>query len=432
MHSEPEVIQLPSPLAGLGLGERGAMASVGNVFSQAKHPLSPALSHEGRGGHAAPRLLSLDVFRGFTIAAMVLVNNPGDWGHIYAPLRHAAWNGWTFTDWIFPFFLFICGVSLTFSITRAFASGAAKHTILFQLWRRAAIIVLIGLTLNFIPAFSFETLRYPGVLQRIGLCIVVAAPIVIWCDLRGQVVWAVGLVVFYALVQLLIPVPDANGVVGAGVLEPGRDVGAFIDRAVMSGHLWVQAKTWDPEGLLSTAPAVASLLFGVLTGRWLQSAAAPATKTAWMMVAGLLALWIGVILDALLMPINKSLWTPSYTVLMTGWALLLLAVIFWLIDACDFARVRVLSARIARPLEMYGVNALFIFAFSGLVAKMLGYFKVPSDSGTLISVKAWLVAQLSQLPLSPVNVSLLFAVLFNLSMFAVAALLWQRKIFIKV
>ena len=151
-----------------------------------------------------------------------------------------------------------------------------------------------------------------------------------------------------------------------------------------------------------------------------------------MMSAGLLALWIGVMLDAVLMPINKSLWTPSYTVFMTGWALLLFALSFWLIDACESARVRTLAARIVRPLEMYGVNALFIFAFSGLVAKMLGYCKLQSDAGAVISVKAWLVALLSQLPVSPVNVSLLFAVLFNLSMLAVAALLWRRKIFIKV
>lgn len=432
MHSEPEVIHLTSPPAGEGLGQRETAALATHVVAQATIPLTPALSRQGRGGRAAPRLLSLDVFRGFTIAAMVLVNNPGDWAHIYAPLRHAAWNGWTFTDWIFPFFLFICGVSLTFSTTRALAAGVSKSRVMLQLWRRAAIIILIGLTLNFIPAFSFETLRYPGVLQRIGLCIVVAAPVVIWCDLRGQVVWAVGLLVFYALVQLLVPVPDANGVVVTCVLEPGRDVGAFIDRAVMSGHLWVQSKTWDPEGLLSTLPAVATLLFGVFTGRWLQSVSNPATKTAWMMVVGLLALWIGLMLDAALVPINKSLWTPSYAVFMTGWALLLLAVSYWVIDACDSARVRMLVAKLARPLEMYGVNALFIFAFSGLVAKMLGYFKVPSDAGTLISLKAWLFAQLSQLPLSPVNVSLLFAVLFNLSMLAVAAFLWRRKIFIKV
>ena len=379
-----------------------------------------------------PRLLSLDVFRGFTIAAMVLVNNPGDWAHIYAPLDHAEWNGWTFTDWIFPFFLFICGVSLTFSTTRALAADTPKRAVMLQLWRRAAIIIFIGLTLNFIPAFSFETLRYPGVLQRIGLCIFIAAPIVLCCNLRGQVLWSIGLLAFYAVVMLCVPIADVSGVVATGVLEPGKDVGAFIDRAVMSGHLWAHAKTWDPEGLFSTLPAVATLLFGVFVGRWLQSASAPATKSMWMMIAGLLALWIGAILDATLMPINKSLWTPSYAVFMTGWALLLLAVSYWVIDACDSARVREAASRIARPLEMYGVNALFIFAFSGLIARMLGYFKVQSDTGTLISVKAWLFSRLSQLPLSSTNTSLLFAVLFNLSMLAVAAFLWRRKIFIKV
>ncbi len=380
----------------------------------------------------APRLLSLDVFRGFTIAAMVLVNNPGDWAHIYAPLRHAVWHGWTFTDWIFPFFLFICGVSLTFSTARALAVGTSKRIVMRKLWRRAAIIMLIGLTLNFIPAFSFETLRYPGVLQRIGLCIGMAAPIVLFCGLRAQIALTFGLMAVYAAVMLLLPISDANGVVAAGALEPGRDVGAFIDRALMSGHLWTQSKSWDPEGLFSSLPAVATLLFGVFTGRWLQSASAPAAKAAWMMVAGLLSLWVGVILDVALMPINKSLWTPSYVVFMTGWALLLFAVSYWLIDGCDSSRVRRGAATVARPLEIYGQNALFIFAFSGLIAKMLGYFKVQSDTGTLISVKAGLVALLSQLPLSPVHVSLLFAVLLNLTMLGVAAWLWRRKIFIKV
>ncbi len=363
---------------------------------------------------------------------MVLVNNPGDWAHIYAPLRHAVWHGWTFTDWIFPFFLFIVGVSLTLSTSRSINAGTEKQTILLQSWRRALVIILIGLTLNFIPSFSLETLRYPGVLQRIGLCILIAAPIVLWCRPRGQLVWAIALMAVYAWVQLFVPVPDANRVIGTALLEPARDVGAYIDRALMSGHLWAQAKTWDPEGLLSTLPAVSSLLFGALTGHWLQSSNSPVTRTAWMMVVGLFALWLGVILDAVLMPINKPLWTPSYTVFMTGWALLLFALCYWLIDACDSERVRSRAAWFAKPLEMYGVNALFIFAFSGLVAKMLGYFKVPDETGALRSVKTWLFTVLNQLPLSPVDASLLFAVLFNALMLLVAWALWRNKIFIKV
>ena len=378
------------------------------------------------------RLLSLDVFRGFTIASMVLVNNPGDWSHVYAPLRHAPWNGWTFTDWIFPFFLYIVGVSLTLSTTRALTAGASQRDVCLQLWRRALIIIAIGLTLNFIPSFDLETLRYPGVLQRIGACIVLAAPIALWSGVRGQLVWAIVLMVIYSALMLLLPVPDANGVVASGVLEPGRDVGAFVDRALMSGHLWVQSKTWDPEGVLSTLPAVSSLLFGTLTGHWLQAPNSPSAKTAWMMVAGLIALLIGVLLDVLLMPINKSLWTPSYTVFMTGWALLMFAAAYWLIDACDSKRIRARATAWSKPFAIYGVNALFIFAFSGLVAKMLGYFKLQGAEGTMISIKAWLFAVLGQLPLSSVNASLLFALLFNLSMFLVAWWLWRSKIFIKV
>ena len=378
------------------------------------------------------RLRSLDVFRGFTIASMVLVNNPGDWAHIYAPLRHAVWNGWTFTDWIFPFFLFIVGVSLTLSTTRSINTGTSKQTTFLQLWRRALVIILIGLALNFIPSFDFATLRYAGVLQRIGVCILIAAPIVLWCCARGQLAWAVALMAVYAAVMLLVPVPDVTGVTNTALLEPGRDVGAYVDRVLMSGHLWAQSKTWDPEGLLSTLPAVSSVLFGALTGHWLQSSSSPVGKTVWMMVAGLVALWIGVVLDAALMPINKSLWTPSYTVFMTGWALLLFAVCFWLIDACDSERVRARARWIAKPLEMYGVNALFIFAFSGLIAKMLGYFKVQMDTGAMVSVKTWLFAALSQLPLAPVNLSLLFAMLFNTLLLLVAWALWRNKIFIKV
>ena len=378
------------------------------------------------------RLRSLDVFRGFTIAAMVLVNNPGDWANIYAPLRHAVWHGWTFTDWIFPFFLFIVGVSMALSSMRAINAGAHKTALLLQLWRRALVIIAIGLALNFIPSFNFDTLRYPGVLQRIGLCIVIAAPMVLWWRARYQCVAAVVLMVIYAALMLGLPVADVTGVVSTGLLEPGRDTGAALDRAVMAGHLWAQAKTWDPEGLLSSLPAVSSVLFGALVGHWLLADKPAASKTAWMMVAGLMALWIGVVLDGLLMPINKSLWTPSYAVFMTGIALLVFAACYWLIDACDDELVRQRATWLAKPLEIYGVNALFIFAFSGLVAKALGYFKVQAAQGNLVSVKVWLFNGLSHAPLAPINVSLVFALLFNVLMFGVAWALWRNKIFIKV
>ncbi len=382
------------------------------------------------------RLVSLDAFRGFTIAGMVLVNNPGDWGSLYPQLAHAEWNGWTFTDWIFPFFLFICGVSMTFSLAnrRAANPGAVedKLAMMLLLWKRAGIIFLIGLTLNFIPNFNLDTLRIPGVLQRIALCTALAAPIVLWFSWRQQCVWIVALLAFYTAAMLLIPVPDVNGVVVAGALEPGRDLGAYVDRIFLTGHMWVKSKTWDPEGLFSTIPALTSMLFGVLLGHWLAVDASRAEKTVWMMIAGLLCLWIGAMLDATLMPINKSLWSASYAVFMTGWGLLVFACFYWLIDGSDSARLRKQSQKWFLPLTIYGMNALFIFAFSGLVAKLLGLIKFAGDDGKMLSLKAMLYAPIKASSLAPVNQSLLFAVLFNLTMFVIGWVMWRRKWFIKV
>ena len=378
------------------------------------------------------RLVSLDAFRGFTIAGMVLVNNPGDWAHIYSQLGHAEWNGWTFTDWIFPFFLFICGVSMTLSLGRRAAAGEDKAALLRQLAKRAALIFLIGFLLNLIPAFDFATVRIPGVLQRIALCTLLAAPIVVYGSWRQQCFWIVALLALYTGLMLLVPVPDVQGRIGAGVLEPGRDFGAFIDRLLLDGHLWVKSKTWDPEGLVSTLPALCSQLFGVLAGRWLLSNYSTAEKTVWMMLAGLACLLIGTLIDASFMPINKSLWSTSYCIAMTGWALLLFSVFYWLMDANASAPLREQSQRAFLPFTIYGMNALFIFALSGLIAKMLWFIKFSSADGSALSFKARLYAPLQALPVSPVNASLLFALLFNALMFLVAWGMWKRKWFVKV
>ena len=378
------------------------------------------------------RLISLDAFRGFTIASMVLVNNPGDWGNNYPQLGHAEWNGWTFTDWVFPFFLFICGVSMTFSLGRRAEAGDDKGTLLRQLFKRATIIFLIGVMLNLIPAFNFETVRIPGVLQRIALCTLLAAPIVVYFNWKQQCVWIIGLLAIYTLLMLFVPVPDVQGRIAAGVLEPGRDFGAFIDRLLLEGHLWTKSKTWDPEGLVSTLPALCSQLFGVLAGRWLLSKTPAAGKTVWMMLAGLLCLWLGAIIDATFMPINKSLWTISFSIFMTGWALLIFSCFYWLMDANASARLRTSTHRIFRPFTIYGMNALFIFAFSGFIAKMLGFMKISNDSGSAISLKGWLYAPLQSLPIAPVNASLMFAILFNLAMFFIAWFMWRKKWFVKV
>lgn len=372
---------------------------------------------------APARLASLDAFRGFTIAAMTLVNNPGDWNHLYSQLAHAHWHGWTFTDWIFPFFLFIGGVSMAFSLGRLAAAGADKPTLLRKLAVRACIIFLIGLALNLIPGVDLSTVRIPGVLQRIAICTLLAAPIVLYFSWRQQIAWIIGLLALYSVLMLAVPVPG----IGAGVLEPGQDFGAYIDRLLLGGHLWPQSRTWDPEGLLSTIPALCSQLLGVLAGRWLLSPHSRTEQTVWMLLAGLALLWIGAMLDVVLMPINKSLWTPSFCLFMSGWALIVFSSFYWLLDANPHAAIRSAAARWSTPLLIYGMNALFIFAFSGLVSKMLGFI---APGGVALATR--LYAQVTALGVSPVNSSLLYALLFNAAMFLIAWGMWHKKWFVKV
>ena len=351
---------------------------------------------------------------------MVLVNNPGDWGHLYAPLAHAEWNGWTFTDLVFPFFLFAAGLSMAISIDRRVGSGMDRATLVRSLALRAAIIFGVGLALNFIPGFDLSTLRVPGVLQRIALCVLVAAPMAVHSSTRSVGAWIAILLAAYAIPMLLVPVPGPDGIVAAGRLEPGRDFGSWVDRAILDGHLWSKSRTWDPEGLVSTLPAIASLLFGVITGRALLAARGGMMTTLMMAAAGLAALAIGLALDALFMPINKNLWTPSYCVFMAGWSLVAFAAFHAMMDTAPSAAFRAGARRALLPLVIFGMNALFIFAFSGLVARLLG------------SRKAWLYAPLQALPIAPENASLLFAIAFELAMFAVAWTMWKKGWFVKV
>jgi predicted acyltransferase len=379
-------------------------------------------------GDTTGRLTSLDAFRGFTIAGMVLVNNPGDWGNLYSQLEHAKWNGWTFTDCIFPFFLFIGGVSMALSLGRLASAGADKPRLLAKLAKRAMLIFLIGFILNFLPYFNIEKVRILGVLQRIALCTLLAAPIVVYCRWRAQLAIIAALLAIYSVLMLLVPVPG----IGAGVLEPGKDFGAWIDRMLLGKHVWVQSKTWDPEGLVSTLPALCSQLFGVLAGRWLLSKASRTEQTVWMLLAGLLFLWLGAIFDSILMPINKSLWTPSYCLLMTGWALMVFSAFYWLLDVNPYPAVREAAARWTRPFVIYGMNALFVFALSGFLAKMFGFIKFDAADGAKVSLGKLLYAPVRDLPIGPVNTSLLYALLFNLAMFTLAWAMWRKKWFVKV
>jgi predicted acyltransferase len=374
-----------------------------------------------------PRLQSLDAFRGFTIAAMLLVNNPGSWGHLYGPLAHAEWHGWTFTDWVFPFFVFISGMAMTMSLSRRAALGDDKLKLTLTTVRRGAVIVLIGLALNFLPELNPDTLRWPGVLQRLGLCTMLAAPLAVYLGWRGQAAVGLGLLVVYSLLMLAVPVMGADGVVRVGSLLPGQDTASALDRALMEGHLWAKSKVWDPEGLLTTMPAVVSQIAGLLAGHWLASRHSAAERTIGFFIGGLLLLWLGQVLDAWNMPINKNLWTPAYVMAMAGWSCLVFAVCHWLLDAAPSEALRQSSRRWAQPLVVFGMNALALFVLSGLVAKLLYTVKIGGQS-----IKAILYEPLTQIGLSPVNSSLLFAVLFVLAFYGVGLYLFKRQWFIKV
>ncbi|MGA9574071.1 MAG: heparan-alpha-glucosaminide N-acetyltransferase domain-containing protein, partial [Lysobacterales bacterium] len=250
------------------------------------------------------RLLSLDFFRGLTIAAMILVNNPGSWTYVYPPLLHAEWNGWTPTDLIFPFFLYIVGVSITMALAAKKADHLPVRILYAKIVRRTLILFALGLFLNGFPFFDVGSLRIPGVLQRIAVCYFFAAILFLNGNVKTQAFWTVALMLIYWAAMQWIPVPG----VGAGSYAEGANFSAWIDNLVLEGHMWSQTKTWDPEGIFSTLPAISTTLLGVLTGQLLRQDFADNKKVWWMLGGGVLAIAIGSGWHHWL-PINKSLWT---------------------------------------------------------------------------------------------------------------------------
>ncbi len=376
---------------------------------------------------SSQRLVSLDAFRGATVAGMMLVNNPGTWRAIYPQLEHAKWNGWTFTDWIFPFFLFAVGSAMVFSFAKQKESG--KHDLYKKIFVRSLKIFLLGIFLNGFPFgllfghhFDVATMRIPGVLQRISICFFVVSFIYLNTTLRQQIWLTVGLLATYWLMLVGIPVPGY----GAGVLEAQGSLPWFIDSNLLAGHTWAGAPApgFDPEGILSTLGAIATTLCGVFCGEWLRSPHSKEEKTAWMFVAGNVLLLLGAIFD-IWMPINKNLWTSSYVVLMAGWSLVCLAMFYWLIDVKGWSGW-------SKPFVMFGMNAIAAFVFSGVIGRITGLWKVSKGDGTLTSLKNYVFENCYLAVASPINASLLFAITFMLMMLLIVYLMWLKKWFWKV
>jgi predicted acyltransferase len=378
------------------------------------------------------RLISLDAFRGFTIAGMILVNNPGFWADIYPQLRHAEWNGWTFTDWIFPFFLWIVGVAMTFSFAARSSKGDSRSKLLLNVFRRSAIIFALGLFLAGFPFgllwnhnFNLGSIRIPGVLQRIAVCYLISSIVFLYTSRRGQIILIILLFVSYWFMMFYIPVPEFS----AGLFEKGKNFAAYIDSLILSGHMWSATKTWDPEGIISTIPAIATTLMGALTGDYLRrSEHSKIEKSAWMFVSGAALLLIGAILD-MWMPINKSLWTVSYSIFMGGWALCIFGIFYFLIDAKSIKAW-------AHPFVVYGMNAIFVFVLSGVIGKTLGIWKfnVQLTDGTYanVSIKNIIMQNIFEPYFSPLNASLGFAISFIMVMYLIIWIMYKKKIFIKV
>ncbi len=373
------------------------------------------------------RLLSLDVFRGLTVAAMILVNNPGSWSHIYAPLRHAEWHGCTPTDLIFPFFLFIVGVSISFALGSK--KNQVKHSkLILTAFKRAVILFGLGLFLSLYPTVftdpveAFKTVRIPGVLQRIAIVFFISAIIFIKTTPKTQLRIMISLLIGYWLIMVSIPVPG----VGYANLEKETNLGAWLDRTLLTeAHLWRSARTWDPEGLLSTLPAIATGLFGVLVGSWLKRKDKPdAFKISWMFSIGMLAVILGLVWD-LFFPINKALWTSSFVLYTGGLATLGLALCYWLIDVQGYKKG-------TTPFVVYGVNAITVFFLSGLIPRTLNMIKVEMPDGSTMGSKEWVYQTYFTPYLSPINASLASAVTFVLIWLVILWWMYRKKIIIKV
>jgi predicted acyltransferase len=367
------------------------------------------------------RLLALDVFRGITVAGMILVNNPGSWAYIYGPLGHAEWHGWTPTDFVFPFFLFIVGVAIPYSLGGKVERGEAQKRIVLGIIRRSAILFGLGLFLNGFPFYPLDkviNLRIPGVLQRIAVCFLIASLIFIKTKIRGQLIWTIALLTLYWLVMKAVPVPGY----GAGVLTPEGSLEGFIDRLLLSGHIY--KPTHDPEGLLSTIPAIATTLCGILAGHWLKSPRRPEEQTNGLLIAGLACLALGKFMD-IWFPINKNLWSSSYVVFTAGAALLFLGLCYWLIDLKGYKKW-------ATPFLVFGSNAIVLFVGAGLLARILGLIRVTGVDGTETSLQRYLYDKLFASWAGPMNGSLAYAICFLLFCLAPMWMLYRRRIYIKV
>ncbi|MCA8956395.1 MAG: DUF5009 domain-containing protein [Planctomycetes bacterium] len=373
-----------------------------------------------RNPTASHRRLALDAFRGLTIAGMILVNNPGDWGAVFGPLRHAAWHGCTLADLVFPSFLFVVGVSISVALRRRVERRDPWGALTWRILRRGVLLFALGLWLAVFPGVEdfadwkwkdFGRLRIPGVLQRIALCYSVAAPLYLGLSGRLRLVLAVALLLGYQ--ALLGWYPLAGGGV-SDLSDPQRNLVAVVDRAVFGVRLW--RGTWDPEGLLSTVPALGTTLLGTWVGDlWLRDARPEAVARR---MFGWGIVWaLGGYVWSVWMPFNKPLWTGSYALWTAGLSASGLAACIW----CEQRR----GAAVLRPFAVYGQNALLVFVLSGMLGRLLTAVRW-RDGGQVTTLKSAVFRNTFGWIQPPELASLAFAAAFVVGFFALLLPLYRR------
>lgn len=343
------------------------------------------------------------------MALMVLVNNAGDGKNSYAPLEHAAWNGWTPTDVVFPSFLWIAGVALTLALDRRLAEVVQKADLFWQAAKRSAILFGLGLLVYAAPRFDLSTQRILGVLQRIAICYLAAVAINLTSKWRAQIVWCVGLLAVYWALMAFVPVPGF----GTGRLDVEGNLAHYVDWTVLGAHNYRGTKTWDPEGIVSTIPAVATALMGALCGRLLLWDRPLATRLIRMFGIGVVLIVAGEICNIWL-PINKKLWTSSFALFMAGLDFVLLSGFIWLVDVLGVKKP-------VKPLVIMGLNPIAVYMASEALSELL------DDTGMHKPIYQAVFAPLG----SPANASLLWAVTFTALMFGMAWVMWRKKIVLR-
>jgi predicted acyltransferase len=389
-------------------------------------PPAPQFENKAANTNSSGRLLCLDIFRGLAVAGMILVDNPGSDEKVYWPIAHAEWNGWTPADFIFPSFLFLMGISLVFSFAKRRDKGDSRRQILLHVFVRSLLLIAIGLFVNASPfiGVDYHALRFEGVTQRIALCYFAAAILELWSDRRGQIIAVAACLFGYWALLRFVPVPGL-GVPGRDIpfMDPNQNLAAWLDRKLFMGHLF--DGTRDPEGILSTIPAIATTLFGVLTGHWLRSRKSPARIAIVMLLGGILGLIAGEVWN-IWFPINKNLWTSSFAVFTGGFALVFLAMLYWLLE------IKRWRGAWTVPVLVFGMNAIAGFVADSLVYGPGYTFTVKQPDGVALSWHDAAQARLVSLGASPPNASLIYSLVAVLFCWILLWFLWRKRIFLKV